>query len=69
MLFKHLSAEDEKTYRQWARVNYKPFSDIKGIWHPIVQDECRIMNEETGYAPSGAPPGITTIASLYPPQW
>ena len=47
-LFKQLSPEEEAEYRQWARENYRPFEPIKGIWHPVVQDECRRMNEEAG---------------------
>jgi hypothetical protein len=45
-LFKQLSPEDEKQYRQWARDNYKPLDVIDGIWHPAVQDECVKMNRE-----------------------
>ena len=43
-LFNQLSAEEEKKFRQWARDNYTPLDTIKGIWHPIVQDECALMN-------------------------
>ena len=46
MLFKTLNEEEEASYRQWARENYPVFSEIKGIWHPIVQSECTRMNEE-----------------------
>ena len=46
MFFRQLSSEEEKDFRQWARDNYKPFSDISGAWHPCVQDECKKMNEE-----------------------
>ncbi len=45
-LFRTLSTEEEIEFRQWARENYKRFSPISGIWHPVVQDECRKMNEE-----------------------
>jgi hypothetical protein len=47
-LFKKLSTSDEKNFRHWARINYTPFSSISGVWHPVVQDECRKMNEESG---------------------
>ena len=47
-LFKPLTAEEEKEYRKWARDNYVPFEPIKGVWHPIVQDECVKMNAEKG---------------------
>ena len=26
------------------RDNYKPLDPIKGIWHPVIQDECAKMN-------------------------
>ena len=44
-LFRHLNAVEEKEFRQWAKDNYKPLDPIKGIWHPIIQDECKLMNE------------------------
>lgn len=46
-LFKDLSPEEEAVFRKWARENYKPFSEISGIWHPAVQDECVKMNAES----------------------
>jgi hypothetical protein len=45
-LFKELTAEEESEFRQWARNNYVCFSDIPSIWHPVVQDECKEMNNE-----------------------
>lgn len=45
-LFRELTEQEEKEFRQWARENYKPFTEIKGIWHPAVQDECVRMNRE-----------------------
>jgi hypothetical protein len=57
-LFRQLSAEDEQAFRQWARDNYKPFEEIDGIWHPVVQDECVKINQRTGYSPAALfPPG------------
>jgi len=41
-----ISSVEEKEFRQWARKHYTPFQAISGLWHPIVQDECRIINEE-----------------------
>ena len=46
-LFKDLDPEEEEEYRQWARDNYEPFSEIKGIWHPVVQSECTRINATT----------------------
>jgi hypothetical protein len=45
-LFRNLSESEIQDFRNWARDNYKPLSEIKGVWHPIVQDECVKMNEE-----------------------
>lgn len=45
-LFRDLSPEEEKEFRQWARDNYKAGDSISGVWHPTVQDECRIINQE-----------------------
>jgi len=45
-IFKILTSQEEKSFRQWARDNYKPLSDIKGIWHPVVQHECAKINQE-----------------------
>lgn len=45
-MFRELSQEEEAEFRQWARDNYKKGGDISGIWHPVVQDECRKMNED-----------------------
>jgi hypothetical protein len=44
-LFRKLSEEEEKEFRDHARRTYQPFTDIKGIWHPVVQDECRLINQ------------------------
>ena len=46
MFFRNLSAQEVQSFRQWARENYQPFSEIKGIWHPVVQEECLIINKE-----------------------
>lgn len=46
-LFRELTPEEEKDFRKWARDNYKPYNEIKGVWHPVVQDECVRMNKET----------------------
>ena len=41
-----LDEEEIDGFRQWARDNYEPLTPISTGWHPIIQDECRIMNEE-----------------------
>jgi hypothetical protein len=50
-LFRELSKKEEKDFRKWARDNYKAFTDIKGTWHPVVQDECRKINQESHVSP------------------
>jgi len=47
-MFRKLGAKEEKEFRQWARDNYKPFSEIKGVWHPVIQDECVKINKKAG---------------------
>ena len=47
-IFKNLTPEEEQQYRQWARDNYEPLSEICGVWHPVVQDECATINKEVG---------------------
>lgn len=44
--FKRLSDAEEKSYRQWARENYVPGEVIDSVWHPVVRDECRRINDE-----------------------
>ena len=47
-LFRKLDAAQEAEFRQWARANYQPLSEISGVWHPVVQDECARINAEAG---------------------
>jgi hypothetical protein len=47
-LFKELSEQEQSEYRDWARRNYEPFSEINGTWHPVVQQECVKINQEKG---------------------
>lgn len=51
-LFRSLVGHEADAMRKWARANYKVFEPIQGIWHPVVQLECVLMNMETGYAPA-----------------
>ena len=57
-MFRDLSEDEEREFRAWARSNYEKFTPIKGIWHPVVQDECRIINQETGYDPRVPDPSV-----------
>jgi hypothetical protein len=49
MLFRALTPAEEAKFRSWARENYKPGAEIKGIWHPVVQDECVRINQEKAH--------------------
>lgn len=44
--FRRLSSEGEKRFRQWARDNYKVGEEISIVWHPVVKNECWVMNKE-----------------------
>jgi len=46
MIFRKLNDEQTEAFRQWARDSYRPFSEIKGIWHPVVQEECVKINNQ-----------------------
>jgi hypothetical protein len=46
MFFLSLTPAEEAKFRSWARENYKPGAEIKGTWHPVVQDECVQINRE-----------------------
>jgi hypothetical protein len=44
-MYKDLSDEAKARYREWARNNHKPGDDINCTWHPIIKDECGLINE------------------------
>lgn len=44
MFFRKLTPAEERKFCKWARDNYEPGSEIKGTWHPVVQDECVEIN-------------------------
>jgi hypothetical protein len=43
-LFKDLTDKEVAEFKDWARKQYKPFTEIKGIWHPVIQEECAKIN-------------------------
>jgi hypothetical protein len=45
-LFRDLGADEADVFRRWARENYIPGQSISQIWHPVVQDECHLINGE-----------------------
>lgn len=38
-MFRTLTADEEATFREWARRNYRGV--INEMWHPVVRNECR----------------------------
>jgi len=44
--FAKLLPHEEAEYRQHARNNYKVGDEIKSIWHPVYQEECKKIEEE-----------------------
>lgn len=46
MFYRALTTAEEKKFRKWARDTYEPGVEIKGIWHPVVQEECVAINCE-----------------------
>lgn len=45
-LFRDLNKSEEAEFRRWARENWEVGQDIKSFWHPVVQNECLLMEEE-----------------------
>jgi len=43
-LFRPLTQKEDGEFRKWAWDNYEPLSDINGLWHPVVQEECARIN-------------------------
>ena len=46
MFYRALTTAEETKFREWARDNYKPDTEIKGIWHPVAQDECVCVDQK-----------------------
>ncbi len=46
ILFRRLTPEETKEYKQWARDNYVVGSHINALWHPVTVEECQKMNWE-----------------------
>jgi len=62
-MFKELTEEDKVAYREWARIHYEPLTEIKGIWHPVVQAECVKINEDHGGNVWDHKPYVTKMVS------
>ena len=46
MIFRKLDDQEAKKFQQAARNEYKPFTPISGLWHPVYQAECVKINTE-----------------------
>ena len=59
-MFRPIANQEEASdFIQWAEENYKPFDEIKGIWHPIIQLACVKINErKAGW-------GLPSVSELY----
>lgn len=47
-LFKNLNDQQKEEFKKWAREHYRPGTPIFTTWHPVVQEECRKINDENG---------------------
>jgi hypothetical protein len=45
-LFRDLNDKEVEEFKQWARDNYVIGSPISSFWHPVVVEECIMMNEK-----------------------
>ncbi len=45
-MFRQLTEHEKNRFKQWARANYIPHTEINPVWHPVVQTECHRINEE-----------------------
>lgn len=46
MFFRQLTAAEDTRFRRWAREYYRPGSPIDSAWHPVIQEECALVNRE-----------------------
>ena len=45
-IFRDLTPLEIADFERWANNNYTPHTEIKGIWHPVVQARCAAINTE-----------------------
>ena len=45
-LYRSLTAEEVADFRNWARTNYSTNVPVSTAWHPIVVEECKLMQKE-----------------------
>jgi hypothetical protein len=44
--FRKVDIPEKRKFRAWARENYEPYTPIDGTWHPVIQAECALINDE-----------------------
>jgi len=47
--FKVLNKKETAEFKQWARENHKIGDRVEPIWHPVVREECKRIDEERGH--------------------
>jgi len=47
MNFRKLSKKEEKSFRLWARDNWRKGMEIDQLWHPVIRDEIEKIISET----------------------
>ena len=47
ILFRKLDPAEESSFRQWAREHHAPGEDVNPLWHPVIRDECRVIDATT----------------------
>lgn len=45
-IFRELDTEEIKEFKLWARENYVPGTKVNEVYHPVVQQECDLINRE-----------------------
>lgn len=43
-MYRTLTKEEEIEFRKWARENFKMGDEINSAWHPVIKDECNLIN-------------------------
>jgi len=46
--FRKLTVEEEASFRQWARANFKAGDRVDPCWYPVVRGECALIDLEGG---------------------
>ena len=47
-LHRELEEDEMSVFKQWARDNYTAGESIKLIWHPVIVEECILINKQKG---------------------